>query len=118
MDPYGERELWHVEIFDEAEQVSRFLNHLQLRPDQLVDVRFHPFSSNLQRIMLTCRLTPAQRALRTEWQAVERIIDPPAAFLTNEKFRASHKAKPSAPRPVRDRKEPDRSLSGRRRWRR
>lgn len=75
----GER--WQVELFDEAAQVSAFMNHVRLRPEQLVDISLHAFSPTIQRIMVTVRLTPEQWALRTEWQAVERVITPPALAL-------------------------------------
>jgi hypothetical protein len=71
-------EFWHSEIFDEAAQMATFLNHVRLRPDQLVNVSFTPLSPTAQRIMLTCRLSAEQRELRTQWVAVERIINPPA----------------------------------------
>lgn len=71
------QERWHVEIFDVPELVGSFLNHVQLRPDQLVSLHFHALSPTAQRVMLTCRLTQAQYELRTQWQAVENIVNPP-----------------------------------------
>lgn len=68
---------WHVEIFDVPELVGSFLNHLDVRPDQLVGLQFYALSPTAQRIMLTCRLTQAQYELRTQWQAVENIVNPP-----------------------------------------
>lgn len=72
-----EREFWHVELFDEPQLVSTFLNHVQARPDQVVGITFHSLSPTAQRILVTVRLTAEQLELRTQWQAVERIINPP-----------------------------------------
>jgi hypothetical protein len=74
-------EFWHIEVFDEPSQVSTFLNHVRLRPDQLVNLTFTPLSPTVQRIMVTCRLTAEQRELRVQWIAVERIINPPAVSV-------------------------------------
>ena len=39
------------------------MNHVQLRPDQLVNIQFHPFSPTLQRIMITVRLRPGHESM-------------------------------------------------------
>ena len=69
---------WLVEIFDELDTLNSFLNHVRLRPDQLVDVRFHPLSPTLQRILVTCRLSAEQAQARLQWRAVERTLHPEA----------------------------------------
>lgn len=74
-------ESWHVEIFEEPELLKTFMNHIQLRPEQVVNLQFHALGPTTQRILLTCRLTPAQSDLRIQWQAVERIINPPAVAV-------------------------------------
>lgn len=69
-------ERWHVEVFDESEQLASFLNHVKLAPDQLTNLQFQALSPTIQRILVTCRLTPEQRELRVQWQAVERTMHP------------------------------------------
>jgi hypothetical protein len=74
-------EFWHMEIFDDPETLASFINHVNLGRDQLVSVQFHALAPTIQRIMLTCRLTAAQREARIQWQAVERVLHPGAVAL-------------------------------------
>lgn len=74
----SEGSTWHVELFDEEDRLTSFLNSVRLRQEQIVSLQFHPFSPTLQRIMLTCLLTDEQVALRIKWEAVERTLHPPA----------------------------------------
>ncbi len=75
-------EQWHAEIFETAEQLASFMNHVSLQREQVVDIAFHALSPTALRILLTCRLNDEQRAARTQWQAVERTLHPAAAAVT------------------------------------
>lgn len=76
-NPTTEREHWHLEIFEEAEQAASFLNHVELRPEQMVSLQMQVLGPTTQRILVTCRLSSAQLEARIEWLAVERTIHPP-----------------------------------------
>lgn len=77
------KEFWHVAVFDDPEKLATFLNHVNLRPDQIVSVQFHPLTNTVQRILLTCRLTESQVRAREEWEAVERILNPGTVALAS-----------------------------------
>jgi hypothetical protein len=74
-------ESWHVEVFEEPELLRSFMNHIQLLPNQLVNLQFHALGPTTQRILLTCRMTSTQSDLRIQWQGVERTINPPAVAV-------------------------------------
>jgi hypothetical protein len=74
-------QLWYVEIFETPQQMSSFMNHLKVRPEQLVQVQLQSLAGNLQRILFVGHLTAEQVRSRSEWEAVERILNPEAAQL-------------------------------------
>jgi hypothetical protein len=71
-------EQWYVEIFETPEQAASFMNHLRVRPEQLVQVQLQSLAANVQRILFVGRLTVEQVRSRSEWLSVERILNPEA----------------------------------------
>lgn len=65
---------WHVSVFEEPNQLQTFLTQVQLLPEQIACLQFHPLGPSTQRILLACRLSPEQADAADQWAAVERLL--------------------------------------------
>jgi hypothetical protein len=74
----NDAEVWHAQIFDTPQQLSSFLNHLKVRPEQLVQVQLQSLASNQRHLLFVGRLSAAQVRSIGEWESVERIHNPDA----------------------------------------
>ena len=71
-------DVWHVQIFDTPQQLSSFMNHLRVRPEQLVQVQLQVLAANQRQLLFVGHLDASQVRAASEWESIERILNPEA----------------------------------------
>ena len=69
-------EVWHIQIFDSPQKLSSFLNHLRVRPEQIVQVQLQSLAANQHQLLFVGHLDADQVRAVSEWESVERILNP------------------------------------------